>query len=41
MVKQIENFTDADEIAVLDYVSRLKPPKEMLAEPGWQNPDFQ
>lgn len=41
MVKQIENFTEADEIAVLDYVSRLKPPKEMLAEPGWQNPDFQ
>jgi cytochrome c553 len=41
MVKQIENFSEADEIAVLDYVSRLKPPKEMLAEPGWQNPDFQ
>ncbi|MBK8456879.1 MAG: c-type cytochrome [Phyllobacteriaceae bacterium] len=41
MVEQIKNFTDDDTIAVLDYVSRLKPPKEMLAEPGWQNPDFQ
>lgn len=40
MVEQIKNFTDDDTIAVLDYVSRLKPPKEMLAEPGWQNPDF-
>ena len=41
MVEQIKNFTEKDEIAVLDYVSRLKPPKEKLAEPGWQNPDFQ
>ena len=41
MVKQIENFSEKDEIAVLDYVSRLKPPKEMVAEPGWENPDFQ
>lgn len=40
MVKQIQGFTDKDTIAVLDYVSRLKPPKEMVAEPGWENPDF-
>jgi cytochrome c553 len=40
MVKQIHNFTHRDIQAVLDYVSRIKPAKEKLAEPGWQNPDF-
>jgi len=40
MVKQIRRFTPRDEIAVLDYVSRLKPPAGQLAAPGWQNPDF-
>ncbi len=40
MVKQIRRFTPRDEEAVLDYVSHLRPPKEMLAKPGWQNPDF-
>jgi hypothetical protein len=24
----------------LDYVSRLRPPADKLAEPGWTNPDF-
>lgn len=41
MVKQIQTFTDEDTIAVLDFVSRMKPPKERLGEPGWENPDFQ
>jgi cytochrome c553 len=41
MVKQIQNFTDEDTVAVLDYVSRLKPPAEMLGAPDWVNPDFQ
>lgn len=40
MVEQIQRFTEEDTIAVLDYVSRLKPPAEMVAEPGWVNPDF-
>lgn len=40
MVKQIHRFTPRDEVAVLDYVSRLKPPLEHLAAPGWRNPDF-
>ncbi|MCG7874670.1 MAG: c-type cytochrome [Candidatus Thiodiazotropha lotti] len=40
MVKQIHGFTHRDIRAVLDYVSRIKPPKEKLAEPGWHNPDF-
>ncbi|MES9844510.1 MAG: c-type cytochrome [Candidatus Sedimenticola sp. PURPLELP] len=40
MVKQIRRFTSRDISAVMDYVSRLKPVGEKLAEPGWQNPDF-
>ncbi|SNZ07188.1 Cytochrome c553 [Cohaesibacter gelatinilyticus] len=40
MVKQIEGFSDKDMVAVMDYVSRLTPPKEKLADPDWVNPDF-
>jgi len=40
MVKQIEGFTPRDVEAVMDYVSRLKPPKDRVAPVGWQNPDF-
>lgn len=40
MVKQIQGFSDRDVEAVMDYVSRLKPSKDRLAPPGWQNPDF-
>lgn len=40
MVEQIKNFTDRDTLAVLDYVSRLKPPAELVAPKGWKNPDF-
>jgi cytochrome c553 len=40
MVEQIKTFTDKDTIAVLDYVSRLKPPADLLAPPGWKNPDY-
>ncbi len=40
MVKQIESFWGRDITDVMDYTSRLKPPTEKLAEPGWQNPDF-
>lgn len=40
MVKQIQGFSPRDEMAVLDYVSRLPPPAEKLAQPGWFNPDF-
>jgi cytochrome c553 len=40
MVTQIRDF-DARQIqAVLDYVSRLEPPEEFRAPPGWRNPDF-
>ena len=40
MVKQIRGFTHRDLRIVLDYVSRLRPPKEKLAAPDWMNPDF-
>ncbi len=40
MVKQIRRFTPRDVSAVMDYVSRLKPPAEKVGAPGWHNPDF-
>lgn len=41
MVAQIKAFTDKDMRAVIDYVSRSKPPKEDLAPSAdWLNPDF-
>ena len=40
MTRQIYGFTPREESAVLDYTSRLVPPPEKLAKPGWQNPDF-
>ena len=42
MVEQVKNFTERDVLAVSDYTSRLKPPKELLAESSdWKNPDFE
>ena len=38
MVKQIQEFTERDMKAVIDYASRLKPPKEIVAPPGWKSP---
>ncbi len=41
MVKQIKGFTNKDMKDVVDYVSRLKPPKADLApSKDWLNPDF-
>ena len=40
MVAQIAKFEEREMRAVLDYVSRLKPPEELQASPGWNNPDF-
>jgi cytochrome c553 len=40
MVAQIQGFDDAEMRAVLDYVSRLEPPKPLQAPPDWHNPDF-
>lgn len=41
MVKQIQGFSDRDMKAVMDFVSRQKPPAKDLGEPGWENPDFE
>ena len=40
MAKQLGNFTITDIAAVADYASRLRPDRNLLAEPGWRNPDF-
>ena len=40
MVEQIQPMSEGDRSAILDYVSRLEPPPELQAPPGWQNPDF-
>ncbi len=41
MVIRIEHFSMRDAKAVVDYISRLKPPKELVAPSRkWRNPDF-
>jgi cytochrome c553 len=40
MVEQIQGFSADDVSAIMDYTSRLSPPRERLGEPDWQNPDF-
>ena len=40
MVEQIKRFTPQDISAVMDYISRLRPPQKKLAAPNWRNPDF-
>jgi len=41
MVKQIKNFSEQDQEAVINYVSRIPVPKEDLApSKDWKNPDF-
>jgi cytochrome c553 len=40
MVRQIQGFETREISAVMDYVSRLKPPEEKLAPDDWHNPDF-
>ena len=42
MVSAVSDFTRRDTEAVIDYISRLKPPKEKLAPSvKWKNPDFE
>jgi cytochrome c553 len=40
MAAQIRAFGEREMHAILDYVSRLEPPVELQAPPGWANPDF-
>jgi len=42
MVSAISDFTQRDAEAVIDYISRLKPPREKVAPSvKWKNPDFE
>jgi cytochrome c553 len=41
MVEQIKGFSPREEMAVLDYTSRLRPSADRLGPPNWRNPDFQ
>jgi len=38
MVRQIKSFTEKDMKAVIDYASRLRPPKKDIAPPDWVPP---
>ncbi len=40
MVEQIQNISSGDMLLILDYASRLSPPKKKIAATGWRNPDF-
>jgi cytochrome c553 len=40
MAARIQEFGERETSAVLDYVSRLEPPEDLRAPPGWKNPDF-
>jgi cytochrome c553 len=40
MVKRVAKMKEKDLKLLVDYISRIKPPKDKLAELGWENPDF-
>jgi len=40
MVAQIQSFTLRDVAAIMDYMSRLRPPPERVGAPDYRNPDF-
>lgn len=40
MMRKIKRLKTADFELLANYISNLSPPKAMLAEPGWKNPDF-
>jgi cytochrome c553 len=40
MTAQVQGFGERETRAVLDYVSRLEPPKILQAPSDWKNPDF-
>jgi cytochrome c553 len=41
MLKRIEKMKMEDLEMLVDYVSRMDPPEDLIAEPGWKNPDFE
>jgi cytochrome c553 len=40
MVEQIQRFSGREISAMMDYISRLRPPESKLADADWRNPDF-
>ena len=40
LVKLLRTYSTRELWAVADFISRLKPAPEMLADPSWKNPDF-
>jgi cytochrome c553 len=40
MTEEIQDLSAEQEVAVLDYTARLRPPADKLAGEGWRNPDF-
>ena len=40
MVKRVEKLKEKDLELLVDYIARMKLPKDKLAEPDWENPDF-
>ena len=40
MMRKINRMKDEDFELLADYISRIPPPEDMVAEPGWKNPDF-
>lgn len=40
MMRKIKRMKIDDFELLANYVSRILPPKDMVAEPGWKNPDF-
>jgi len=41
MMKRVKKMKIEDLEILVDYVSRIKPSKDKLAEKGWKNPDFE
>ena len=40
MSRRLKKLSDSDFEDIADYVSRLRPPNELLGPQGWKNPDF-
>jgi cytochrome c553 len=40
MTEEIQALSATEQVAILDYTARLRPPAEKLAADGWLNPDF-
>ncbi len=40
MMRKIKRMKPEDFELLADYISRVQPPAEMVAQPGWKNPDF-